>query len=108
MTAPAVHLWPPSAPTYRRSEVSAVIGQGDAAWERASRAVLRWGVKTASGFTVDTSGPVVPGDRVTVTARVLGIPVVEPVEVVAVVDEGARVLRIAQLIARRRYLKALR
>lgn len=120
------------------------------------RDVLRWGVKTASGFTVDSSGPVSEGEHVTVTARVLAVTVVEPVEVVAVVDEPDRVgfsyrtlpghpvsgeeafivhrdgedirltvrsltrpspqqpwrvlypfLRVAQLIARQRYLRAL-
>lgn len=72
-------------------ETSAVVGRGEHAWERAARDVLRWRVKTASGFAVDSTGPVAEGDRVTVTARVLGIVVVEPVEVVSVVEEQDRV-----------------
>lgn len=157
MTTPTLHHWPPTDLDYRRSEVSAVIGRGEAVWERAGRDVLRWRVKTASGFTVDTAGPVAEGERATVTARVLGLTVVEPVEVVTVVQKSDRVgfayktlpghpvsgeeafivhrvgeevhltvrsltrpapqqpwraayplLRIAQVIARRRYLRALR
>ncbi|RZU63065.1 DUF1990 family protein [Zhihengliuella halotolerans] len=53
--------------------------------------MLRWRVKSASGFTVDSAGPVSPGDRVLVTARLLGARIVEPVEVVSVVDEPERV-----------------
>lgn len=157
MTCPDLPDWPPTDRSHRQSEISALIGRGDAVWERAAHDVLRWGVKTASGFTVDSSGPVSAGERVTVTARVLAVTVVEPVEVVDVVDEADRVgfsyrtlpghpvsgeeafivhrhgddvritvrsltraapqqpwralyplLRVAQLIARRRYLKALR
>lgn len=157
MTCPDLRGWPPTDRRYRRSEVSAVIGHGDAVWARAARDVLRWRVKTASGFAVEGTDAVSPGDRLVVTARVLVVTVVEPVEVVAVVEEPDRVgfayrtlpghpvsgeeafivhrrgdevsltvrsltraapqqpwralyplLRVAQLIARRRYLRALR
>lgn len=106
---------------------------------------------------MDSPGAVSPGDRVIVTARVFSLTVVEPVEVVAVVEEPDRVgfayrtlpghpvsgeeafivhrqgdvvrltvrsltraapqqpwralyplLRVAQLVARRRYLRSLR
>ena len=91
MTDPAAEHWPGTDPVYRRSEVSAVIGRGDAVWVRARREVLRWGAKTASGFSVESAEPVAAGDRVTVTARVLGLRVVEPVEVVTVVATDDRV-----------------
>ncbi|PWC07348.1 DUF1990 family protein [Mycetocola zhujimingii] len=157
MTSPDFRTWPSSDTRFSRSEVSALIGRGDAVWERVTADVLRWKVKSASGFTVDASRPVSQGDRVNVTARVLGLTVVEPVEVVSVVEEPDRVgfsyrtlpghpvdgeeafvvhrigdevhltvrsltraapqqpwralypvLRVAQRIARRRYLRALR
>jgi uncharacterized protein (UPF0548 family) len=157
MTNPELHRWPHADGAYRRSEVSALVGTGEAVWKRARHDVLRWRVKTASGFAVSSGEPVSRGDRVTVTARVLGITVVEPVQVVSVVEEPGRtgfayrtlpghpvsgeeafivhrtgdevhltirsltrsapqqpwralypLLRIAQLIARRRYLRALR
>lgn len=90
-TSLALRDWPPSDAHYRRPEISAIVGNGDAVWEHATHEVLRWGVKTASGFAVDMPGPVEPGDRVLVTARVLAITVVEPVEVVAVIEEADRV-----------------
>lgn len=157
MTDPELRDWPASCRGYRRSEITAPIGRGDGVWTRAAERVLRWGVKTASGFTVDPPGAVSPGDRVTVTVRLLAITIREPVEVVSVVEEIDRVgfayrtlpghpvsgeeafivhrdgnevrltvrsltrpasqqpwralyplLRIAQLIVRRRYLRALR
>lgn len=156
MTSPELPGWPPTPRTHRRSEVSAHLGDGDAVWERATHDVLRWRVKTASGFSVDAPGPVTAGDRVQVTARVLWVKIVEPVEVVDVVQDPDRVgfsyrtlpghpvsgeesfivhrvgdqvrltirsltrpapqqpwrvlyplLRVAQLVARRRYLRAL-
>lgn len=91
MTDPAAEHWPGTDPAYRRSEVSAVIGRGEEVWARASREVLRWGVKTASGFSVESAEPVAAGDRVTVTAHLLGLRVVEPVEVVTVVATDDRV-----------------
>ncbi|TFB85248.1 DUF1990 domain-containing protein [Cryobacterium algoricola] len=91
MTSSELREWPASDRRYRRSEVSALVGHGDAVWERAARDVLRWRVKTESGFAVDSTGPVSPGDRVIVTARVLTVTIVEPVQVVSVVDESDRV-----------------
>ena len=157
MTLPAEPHWPATDPAYRRSEVTAVIGSGDAAWHRAAADVLRWAVKTRSGFQVSDDRPVTAGRRLEVTARVLGVTVVEPVEVVSVVESEQRVgfayrtlpghpvsgeeaflvhrhgdevrmtvrsltrpapeqpwralhplLRLAQVVARRRYLRALR
>ena len=157
MTSPAVQQWPTTGGRYRRSEVSALVGSGEAVWERATAQLLLWKVKTASGFTVDSTAPVVQGDHVVVTMRLFGVTVLEPVEVVSVVNEPGRVgfayrtlpghpvsgeeafivyrhgdevhlsvrsltaaaprqpwrslyplLRLAQLIVRRRYLRALR
>jgi uncharacterized protein (UPF0548 family) len=87
MTCPELREWLPTDRRYRRSEISAVIGRGLGVWARASWDVLRWRVKTASGFTVDATDPVSQGKRVTVKARLFIVTVVEPVEVVAVVAE---------------------
>lgn len=91
MTSPELRDWPSTARGYRRSEVSAVVGRGDEVWNRVTRDLLLWRVKTASGFEVDSTEPVSPGDHVIVTARFLKMTVVEPVEVVAVVREFDRV-----------------
>jgi uncharacterized protein (UPF0548 family) len=91
MTAAGDADWSGAHAGYRRSEVSALIGHGDEDWQRAACDVLRWRVKTASGFRVDDTTPVQPGRRVTLRFRVLGVTVVEPVEVVDVVTRSDRV-----------------
>jgi uncharacterized protein (UPF0548 family) len=91
MTSPELRGWPASDRRFSRSEVSAVVGSGDAVWERVTRDVLRWRVKTESGFAVDSTRPVSRGDRVVVTARLFNVTVLEPVEVVSVVEESDRV-----------------
>lgn len=89
-TSPHLDQWPPSDRKYRRSETSALLGSGDVVWQRAVDGLLRWKVKTASGFVVDATGPASPGARVVVTAQLGGLTVVEPVEVVSVVQEAGR------------------
>lgn len=90
-TAPGDAVWQPDAGAHRAWEGTAVVGRGEEAWRRAAHDVLRWAVKTRSGFDVPASAPVALGERVTVTARVLGIAIREPVEVVAVTEEADRV-----------------
>ncbi|MDN4615504.1 DUF1990 family protein [Leifsonia sp. F6_8S_P_1B] len=88
---PSAPVWGASDAAFRLSEVSAVIGRGDDCWRRAAHDVLRWRVKTRSGFQVDDQGPVQAGQHLLIRARVLGVTIVEPVEVVAVVEEHDRV-----------------
>ena len=90
MTSPELDQWPPGDRKYRRSEVTALLGSGDAVWQPVAHEVLLWKVKTASGFVVNPTDPVSQGDRVVVTAQLFGLTVVEPVEVVAVVQEPGR------------------
>ncbi|NJC21136.1 uncharacterized protein (UPF0548 family) [Arthrobacter pigmenti] len=89
-TAPELPAWPPSDSAYRRSEATAVVGHGDQAWQRAAEDVLLWRVKTRSGFTVGSDVSIHPGQRLIVTARVLGFSIREPIEVVSVVRESDR------------------
>lgn len=90
MTMPEAPVWGASDPSFRRSEVSAVVGNGPDDWERLRADLLHWRVKTRSGFAVDAPGPVRPGQRLRIRARVLGLTIVEPVEVVTVVDRPDR------------------
>lgn len=90
-TDPASAVWGPTAPTHRRYERRSAAGTGEAAWERASRSVLRWGVKTRSGFSVPDDAEVQPGRRLEVRFRIGPVVVREPVEVVAVVRTDDRV-----------------
>ena len=91
MTSPDLGHWPVKNGKYRQSEVSSFIGSGDAFWERVTADVLRWKVKTASGFEVDPAGPVKPGEELEVTARMLGLKIIEPVKVLTVILETRRV-----------------
>lgn len=91
MTEPALAAWPATPDGFARSEVSAVIGTGHEVWTRATWDLLRWRVKTVSGFIVEPAAPVSRGDRPMIMVRVLGLTVVEPVEVVAVIDQPDRV-----------------
>ena len=92
---------PPSgAAGFRCYERSVCLGTGSARWTLASTEVLRWGVKTRSGFTVETGSEspgssaagnqVVPGHRYWLIAHLGPLRIREPVEVVAVVDEPVR------------------
>lgn len=90
-TCPEDPVWTAAPEGFHRSEVSVIIGQGESVWTRAAADVLCWRVKTASGFQVDVVGRVTAGDEVRVTAKPLGVRVVEPVCVLTVVDGPDRV-----------------
>ncbi|WP_228480953.1 DUF1990 family protein [Microbacterium luteum] len=76
---------------YRAWERSTDIGGGEQFWDWATFEVLRWGVKTRSGFTVTPDQRVSPGDRPVINAHPFGLSIREPVEVVDVVDTDTRV-----------------
>ncbi|WP_318275546.1 DUF1990 family protein [Streptomyces pharetrae] len=94
MTAPGARLWRDAPSGFLRFESTVVVGHGEETWAAASEAVLRWEVKTRSGFTVtadDGSGVAArEGGRYTVTAGLGPFAVREPVEVVAVVATPQR------------------
>ncbi|WP_309069396.1 DUF1990 family protein [Microbacterium sp.] len=87
MTDVATAVWTPPRDRGSVSEASARIGSGDVVWRRATAELMRWAVKTRSGFSVPTAAPVAEGQRVTVIAHVGPIRIVEPVQVVEVVAE---------------------
>jgi len=88
-TTPAERAWsPPDG--YRGFEKTIAIGRGDEHWAWASEQVLRWGIKTRSGFHVKPGGRVVEGDEHRLVALVGPMLITEPVVVVAVVDEPDR------------------
>ncbi|TCO47848.1 uncharacterized protein (UPF0548 family) [Kribbella antiqua] len=83
---------------FRGYERSVFLGHGSSRWDFASTEILRWGVKTRSGFSVESgeaSGaglghPVVAGDRYWLVAHLGPLRIHEPVQVIAVVDEPDR------------------
>ncbi len=91
-TDPGAASWEPGASfPYRAAESTTLLGRGEDVWEAASREVLRWGVKTRSGFRVADVHEAVPGERLQITARVGPVSVREPVEVRHVIREPDRV-----------------
>ncbi len=91
LTQVSERTWRERPGGYRSWERSAQIGTGDEFWRSVAIELLRWGVKTRSGFTVDPDHRVSPGDRPVIYAHPLGFLIREPVEVVDVVDGDSRV-----------------
>jgi uncharacterized protein (UPF0548 family) len=91
LTRPADRQWRAPSAGFRRWEKSAELGRGDDVWRWAIREVLRWGIKTRSGFTVTPGERVAAGDRPIIMAHPFGLSVREPVEVVEVVEISDRV-----------------
>jgi uncharacterized protein (UPF0548 family) len=93
-TRPADERWAEAPAGFRRYERTVPIGQGSAHWAAAASAVLEWGVKTGSGFTVHPDGGadrrVREGQDYWLVAAVGPVTVREPVRVVAVVEEPDR------------------
>lgn len=87
----AATTWGPTPATHLRYEGTSRVGTGAHTWLRASEAVLRWGVKTRSGFTVPDAHVVTPGERLDVMVRIGPARIREPVEVVEVVRTADRV-----------------
>ena len=89
-TAVSEEVWADDQPDFRRYEKSTVIS---APWEDARSLMLRWGVKTQSGFAVsgpDSSLAVVQGASYSIRFGPGPLAVTEPVRVIAVVDEPLR------------------
>lgn len=89
--------WPAQVTGFRADEQRARLGHGSERWVFASEAVLRWGVKTRSGFTVEddtgrdaTDRPVEVGDRCRLAAHLGPMTIREPIQVVRVIDEPDR------------------
>lgn len=89
-TRPADDHWTPPL-GWCAYERTVPIGRGEDVWVAASAAVLRWEVKTRSGFAVHPAGVhVAEGADFWLVASVGPVRVREPVRVVAVVDREDR------------------
>lgn len=93
ITDPGRRDWSPDALWGRTSTSTYVLGRGDALWEHASADLLRWAVKTRSGFALapGTPLPPEPGADLTILARLGPVTLREPVRVIDVVREPDRV-----------------
>jgi uncharacterized protein (UPF0548 family) len=88
-TEVAIATWPSTSTGFRRYERTVAIGTP---WEDARLLMLRWAVKTRSGFTVDSHGreAVHAGSSAWLSLAVGPVAVREPTRVVAVVDTPLR------------------
>lgn len=79
---------------YRAYERTVRIGHGDNDWNRLAGTLMRWGVKTRSGFEVRPEhGMDLDAHESTdylLVARIGPVRVIEPVRVIAVVDTSTR------------------
>ena len=91
LTRVAERTWRERPAGFRSWERSSDVGAGQQFWDWAAVEVLWWGVKTRSGFTMNPSHRVSPGDRPVITAHPFGLSIREPVEVVDIVDTETRV-----------------
>lgn len=93
-TQPAESSWTRPAPGFHRYEGTTSVGRGDDVFEAASQALLRWGVKTRSGFAVEPDQGsdlrVREGSDYHLVARLGPLSVREPVRVVALADTPIR------------------
>jgi len=83
-TAPMVKEWAQTPAGFRGYERTVMIGRGESHWKYATGELLRWGVKTRSGFRVSPGGRAVEGKDYAITVGVGPLVVTEPVRVVSV------------------------
>ena len=90
-TAVADDVWGPTPAEFRRYERTVDV---NASWDNARLLLLRWGVKTRSGFKVDADsidhGTIHEGANMWLRLPFGPIAVTEPIRVVAVVDDPLR------------------
>ena len=80
--------WNPEAGRYRVWRGQAYLGRGDAFWEQSAAALLRWEVKTRSGFRISPQDKVRSGAKPQIIVPLGPVSIREPVEVVDVVERG--------------------
>ena len=89
VTEPGAADWHPAASGFRTFEASRRVGSS-ADWSAVADDVLRWRVKTGSGFSVDPAAEVQTDASYWLRAHIGPVTVREPVRVVAVVREPTR------------------
>ena len=90
-TAVADEIWPATPGAFRRYERTVSVR---IPWEDARSLMLRWAVKTRSGFVVDADSiveaSVIEGANVWLRLAIGPVEVREPIRVIAVVDDALR------------------
>lgn len=81
-------LWNPEPGRYRVWQRQAYLGSGEAFWGQAAVALLRWEVKTRSGFRISPQDKVRSGAQPQIIVPVGPVSIHEPVEVVEVLERS--------------------
>ncbi|GAA3304884.1 DUF1990 family protein [Glutamicibacter nicotianae] len=81
-------LWNPEPGRYRVWQRQAYLGSGEAFWGQAAVALLRWEVKTRSGFRISPQDKVRSGAKPQIIVPVGPVSIHEPVEVVEVLERS--------------------
>lgn len=80
-------VWVPVKEASRPWERRELLGHGNRLWEQSCAELLRWEIKTRSGFKVTPQQPVKLGQQPTISVGPSMLAVHEPVEVVAVQEQ---------------------
>ena len=83
--------WAPTTTTHRVWQRRHYLGSGDLVWSEAAESLMRWEIKTRSGFVVQPQEPVRMGARPQLRAVLGPIAIDEPIEVVDTVHSADRV-----------------
>lgn len=81
-------LWNPEPGRYRVWQRQAYLGSGEAFWGQAAVALLRWEVKTRSGFRISPQDKVRSGAKPQIIVPLGPVSIHEPVEVVEVLERS--------------------
>ncbi|WP_313813500.1 DUF1990 family protein [Glutamicibacter sp.] len=83
--------WNPESGRYRIYEQESLVGRGDVLWAQASSALMRWKVKTRSGFTIHPESVVSLGSRPNLSVTIGRVTIQEPIEVCDVLVSTDRI-----------------
>lgn len=83
--------WKPAAGRYQVYERETLIGSGPELWREATDALMRWKIKTRSGFEIHPESAVVLGARPNLSITVGPVSIKEPIEVCDVLVSTDRV-----------------
>ena len=80
--------WNPEPGRFRAWRRQVYLGSGEEFWEQSAIALLRWEVKTRSGFRISPQDKVRSGAKPRIIVPLGPVSIREPVEVVDVVERG--------------------
>lgn len=83
--------WNPTDKRYKVYEQETLLGAGEELWREAAAALMRWKVKTRSGFTIKPESTVALGARPKLSVTIGPVTIDEPIEVCDVLVSPERI-----------------